>query len=168
MKCKQFHPGFELSSPVPFPAIITVTLNTCMRAVCVCVCVFEKQSFFDTGFLSNKWRETFVFYIVFLRVQKWNLFKRECMNELSKWLFSPSPFGCPVGEGCRIHQLHLNRGVKKNPPQRVSCYDTKLCDGEIPVILELWGMRSTPSLQLLPGPLWSGWWHLIGSYLWVK
>ena len=30
----------------------------------------------------------------------------------------------------------------------------KQSDGEAPVILELWGMWSTPSLLLLPGPLW--------------
>ena len=30
-------------------------------------------------------------------------------------------------------------------------YDTKQSDGEAPVMLELWGMWSTPSL---PGPLW--------------
>ena len=35
-------------------------------------------------------------------------------------------------------------------------YDTKQSDGEIPVMLELWGMWSTPSLPLLPGPLWPG------------
>ena len=34
--------------------------------------------------------------------------------------------------------------------------DTKQSDGEVPAVLELWGMRSTPSLPLLPGPLWHG------------
>ena len=34
-------------------------------------------------------------------------------------------------------------------------YDTKQSDGEVPVMLELWGMQSTPSLPLLPGPPWS-------------
>ena len=33
-------------------------------------------------------------------------------------------------------------------------YDTKKSDGKVPVMLELLGMRSTPSLPLLPGPLW--------------
>ena len=33
-------------------------------------------------------------------------------------------------------------------------YDTKIYDGEGPVMLELWGIRSIPSLTLLPGPLW--------------
>ena len=37
-----------------------------------------------------------------------------------------------------------------------SGYDTKQSDGEVPVMLELWGMRSTLSLPLLPGPLWPG------------
>ena len=35
-----------------------------------------------------------------------------------------------------------------------SWYDTKQSDGEVPVILEHWGMKFTPSL--LPDSLWSG------------
>ena len=35
-------------------------------------------------------------------------------------------------------------------------YDTKQSDGEAPVTLRIWGMRSTPSLQSLPGLLWPG------------
>ena len=35
-------------------------------------------------------------------------------------------------------------------------YDTKHSDGEVPVMLELWGMWSTFSLPLLPDPLWHG------------
>ena len=31
--------------------------------------------------------------------------------------------------------------------------DTKQWDGEVPVMQEIWGMRSTPSLTSLPGPL---------------
>ena len=38
----------------------------------------------------------------------------------------------------------------------MSWYDTKQPNGEVPVMLELWGMRSTPLLPLLPGPLWPG------------
>ena len=62
---------------------------------------------------------------------------------------------CPVGWGCKIHQLRLCRGVR---PLFHECpeYDTKQSDGEVPVMLELWGMQSTPSLPLLPGPLWLG------------
>ena len=41
-------------------------------------------------------------------------------------------------------------------PNEFSGYDTKQSDGEVPVILELWGMRSTLSLPSLPGPLWPG------------
>ena len=33
-------------------------------------------------------------------------------------------------------------------------YDTKQFDGESPVLLEFWGMQSTPSLPSLPDPLW--------------
>ena len=42
------------------------------------------------------------------------------------------------------------------PPNECPGYDTKQSDGEVPVILGLWGIRSTPSLPLLPGPLWPG------------
>ena len=35
-------------------------------------------------------------------------------------------------------------------------YDTKQSDGEIPVMLELWEVSSSPSLPLLPGPLCPG------------
>ena len=35
-----------------------------------------------------------------------------------------------------------------------SGYDTKQSDSEVPVMLEVWGMQSTPSLPLLPGSFW--------------
>ena len=35
-------------------------------------------------------------------------------------------------------------------------YDIKQSNGEVPVILELWRMQSTPSLLSHPGPLWPG------------
>ena len=64
-------------------------------------------------------------------------------------------FNCPVGWGCRIHRIHVCRWVR--PHQRVSwIYDTKKSDGEVLVMLELWGMRRTPSLQSLPGSVWPG------------
>ena len=51
---------------------------------------------------------------------------------------------CQVGWGCRIQRL------------RLCGYDTKQSDGEVQVILEIWGMRSTPSLPLLPGAICPG------------
>ena len=43
----------------------------------------------------------------------------------------------------------------KNPLNECPGYHTKLFDVEAPA-LELWRMRSTPSLPLFPGPLWPG------------
>ena len=51
----------------------------------------------------------------------------------------------------------------KTPPhnnKKCSIYDTKQFDGELVVMMELWGIWKNPSLPSLPGPLW--------SYLWVK
>ena len=48
----------------------------------------------------------------------------------------------------------LERG--KTPPNECPGYDTKQSDGEVPAVMELWGMLSTHSLPLLPGPLWPG------------
>ena len=44
----------------------------------------------------------------------------------------------------------------KTPLQRVSWYGTNPSDGEVSVMMELWGMQSTPSLPSLPGQLWPG------------
>ena len=43
----------------------------------------------------------------------------------------------------------------KTPTNESTRYDTNPSDSEAPVMLELWGMQSTPLLPLLPGPLWS-------------
>ena len=57
---------------------------------------------------------------------------------------------CLVGWGCRIHQLLLCRVVTPHPHE-CPAYDTKQSDGEVPVMLELWGIRTTPLLPLWPG-----------------
>ena len=59
---------------------------------------------------------------------------------------------CPVGWGCRIHRVHLCRGVRPYPNECPG-YDIKKSDGEVPVMLELWGTQSPSSLLLLSGPL---------------
>ena len=41
-------------------------------------------------------------------------------------------------------------------PNECPGYDTKQSDGEVPVMLELWGMWSTLSLPSLPSSLWPG------------
>ena len=60
----------------------------------------------------------------------------------------------PVSWGCKIQQLHLC----KIRPTTNECpvYDSKQSDGEHPVMLQLWGMWSTPSLSSLLYPLWPG------------
>ena len=45
-----------------------------------------------------------------------------------------------------------SEGVRP-PPNECPVYDTKQSDGEVPVMLELCGMQSIPSLPSLPGPL---------------
>ena len=51
-----------------------------------------------------------------------------------------------MGWGCRIHQLLLCRGVRPHASNECPVYDTKQSDREVPVMLELWGMRNTSSL----------------------
>ena len=48
----------------------------------------------------------------------------------------------------------LQRG-KIPPPNECPGYDTKQSDSEAPIMLELWGMKSTPLLPSLPCLLWS-------------
>ena len=40
------------------------------------------------------------------------------------------------------------------PSLKCPGYHAKQSDGEVPVTLGLWEMWNTPSLPLLPGPLW--------------
>ena len=62
---------------------------------------------------------------------------------------------CPFGWSYKIHTLQLYREVRPSPNECPG-YDTKQSDDEVPVMLELWRMRSTPSLPLLPVPHWPG------------
>ena len=41
-------------------------------------------------------------------------------------------------------------------PNECPRYDTKQSDGDAPVMLEIWGVWSTPLLPSLPGRLWPG------------
>ena len=47
-------------------------------------------------------------------------------------------------------------GYKNPTPNKCPRYETKQSDGEVPIMLELWGMWNTPLLPSLPGPLRSG------------
>ena len=44
----------------------------------------------------------------------------------------------------------------KTHPNECSVYDAKQSDSKFPVMLEIWGMQSFPSLPSFPGPLWPG------------
>ena len=70
----------------------------------------------------------------------------------NKTVFTFNSVYCRVHWGCRIHWLYLCREVRPSP-NKCTEHDTK-SDGEVPAMLELWGMWNTPSLPLLPGPLW--------------
>ena len=65
-------------------------------------------------------------------------------------LFSPQPW-LPSRQGL----LHLCREVT-HPLDECPVYDKKLFDGEVPVMLELWGIQSTLTLPSLPAPVWPG------------
>ena len=41
-------------------------------------------------------------------------------------------------------------------PNEFTGYDTQQSGGEASVMLEIWGLQSTPSLLSLTGPLWPG------------
>ena len=60
-----------------------------------------------------------------------------------------------VARGCRMHRLHLYRCARPPTPNECPRFDIKQSHGEAPD-LEIWGMRSTLSLPLLPGQLWPG------------
>ena len=71
-------------------------------------------------------------------------FFSELTISLYRWSSTCKYPSCPVGWGCRIHWLLLCRGVRP-PPNECPGYDTKQSDGEVLVMLGLWGMQSIPS-----------------------
>ena len=74
---------------------------------------------------------------------------------------------CPLAQPAGVVEYTDCTSAEGQHPPSNECprYDTKQSDGEVPVMLRLWGMQSTPSLPLLPGPLWPG---VVASDLWVK
>ena len=77
-------------------------------------------------------------------------------NTLLREYFLITKLSSPVGWGCRIHRLLLRSGVRRPSPNECPAYDSRNFYGNSPVMLKLWGIRSTPSLPSLPGPLWPG------------
>ena len=53
-----------------------------------------------------------------------------------------------VSWGCRIHWVQLCRVV--TPPTECPLYDAKQSYGDVPVMLELWGMQSNPFIAIAP------------------
>ena len=94
-------------------------------------------------------------------IQRMCLFVFEYSSKINTYIptcsltFSLIYICCLVGWGRRLHRLLLCRGVR-TPPTSVLNFDIKQYDGDVLVMLELWGMRSTLSLPSLPGQLWHG------------
>ena len=61
-----------------------------------------------------------------------------------------------VGWVNRIHCLHHCSRVRLPPCNDCSGYHTKQSDGEVSVMLGLWGMQTTLSSPSLPDPPWPG------------
>ena len=56
---------------------------------------------------------------------------------------------CPKKENTTVQSLNQRLYFRKY-------HDTKQSNGKVPVMLELWGMQSTPSMPLFPGPFRPG------------
>ena len=95
----------------------------------------------------------------YLKIEQICLFTFTTITSVPNWLqkFHHTQTW-PISWSCRILWLHLCIG--KTPTHThthtTECpwYDTKQSDGEVSIMLQLWGMRNTPLLPLLPGPLW--------------
>ena len=55
-----------------------------------------------------------------------------------------------------VEYTDCNSSEEKDSFNECSGYDTTQSDCGVPVMLELWGMRSSPLLPSLPGSLWFG------------
>ena len=64
-------------------------------------------------------------------------------SKIAQWAGAVEYTYCTSAEGVR-------------PPQKCPGYDTKQSDGEVSIMLKLWGMQSTPLLPSISGPLMLG------------
>ena len=83
------------------------------------------------------------------------LYKPTCRFEPVSNLISAQLAGWGAGGAVEYTNCFF---VEGEDPHHNECPgdDTKQFDGKAPAMLELWGMWSSPSLPLLPGPLWPG------------
>ena len=160
MKCKQLLPelkfGFSLFIYIYIYTHththihIYIYIYICTQNVYVCICVYIYIYIYIYAHKTCM----YVYIYIYIYIYTYTKCVCVCVYEIYIYIAALREI-CPVCWGCRIHRLHLCRVVKNLPPKRVSWYDTKQSDGEVPVMLKLWGMRRTPSLPSLPGPLWS-------------
>ena len=94
-------------------------------------------------------------YIVWWYVECWMILPGDISNVGWYCLVICQMLGLPSRLGLLNTQTApLQRG--KTPSIECPGYDTKQSDGQVPVMLELWGMQSTPLLPSLLGPLCPG------------
>ena len=80
---------------------------------------------------------------------------------LLPWLSSGTIFivvvtSCCIIFSCGLLPRRLELYTLPPPPTSVLDMTLNNLKVEVPVMLELWGMQSTPLLPTLPGPLWPG------------
>ena len=164
MKCNQSRPWFELLSTCSFTTTITIT----PRAQFIQFIFYYHNSLrvFHTNFhwgLSDSKSPQHSRTLLSIQVVLNNAVVLDDFCSSNDFQFIQTiciipkiqKVVCPVGWDCRIHRLLLSRGVRP-PHNECPWYDCKQSDGEVQAMLELWEMESTPSLPLLPGPLWPG------------
>ena len=61
-----------------------------------------------------------------------------------------------LGKGVTPSSTTQQISYWKDSPNGCPGYDSKQIDGEVAVMLQFWGMRSTPLLSALSGPFWPG------------
>ena len=84
-----------------------------------------------------------------------NRTKQKCSEVSQKKKHTITPVHNSQSSGT-VEYTNCTSAEGSDPPNKSHGYDTKHSDDEVPAILELWGMWGTPSLPLLPGPLWPG------------
>ena len=110
----------------------------------------ERQS---TSVLSEQYKTSYLFYVTL------SFLCNIICYLISVFVFSLVTLSgattlSPVSWAWKIHQLLLCKGVRLSPSKCPEYISIKPFDGEAPT-LEFWVMWHTPSLPLLPGPLWN-------------
>ena len=117
------------------------------KGICLKVSVIERLKF-ELAYYDSAGQ-------CFKRYTTWTPFTKECTNQILYYRYIALRFQLLIAQSAvAVEYTDCLFAEGQDPHNEYPGYDTKQFDGEVPGMLEIWGLRGAPSLPSLQGPLW--------------